>query len=45
MKLSEVFEAIENDKKLLVKFKNQNDFQNVNMIILKEKSVHLWCTD
>ena len=36
MKLSEVFEAIENDKKLLVKFKNQNDFQHVNMILLKE---------
>ena len=36
MKLSEVFEALENDKKLLVKFKNQNDFQSVNMVLLKE---------
>ena len=36
MKLSEVFEALENDKKLLVKFKNQSNFQHVNMVLLKE---------
>ena len=36
MKLSEVFEALENDKKLLVKFKNQSNFQDVNMVLLKE---------
>ena len=36
MKLSEVFEALENDKKLLVKFKNQSNFQNVDMALLKE---------
>ena len=36
MKLSEVFEDLENDKKLLVKFKNQSNFQNVDMALLKE---------
>ena len=36
MKLSEVFEALENDKKLSVKFKNQSNFQDVNMVLLKE---------
>ena len=36
MKLSEVFKAIEDGKKLQIKFKNKKIFEEVNVLILKD---------
>ena len=38
MKLSEVFKAIEDDKRLEVKFKNKKIFEELSMSLLKELS-------